>query len=732
MKQFPKSVVILFLFLFITGSVSFVFAAPEGDSPEDTISAEKAQKGDSQEDLMPKEEAQKGESSNGAIRMEEVVVSATKLPSIRKDIPNAVVIKDMKDIQASGAKTIGELLAGEPGMDWQTYGNYGGSTQEIHIRGMRGNATQVLVNGVNVGSPSLGVADVGKIPVDNIERIETVKGSGSLLYGSGAMAGTVNIITREPSRDKMDLKVSAGYGTQNTYRLAAENGMFVVGDFGYYLTAGRTETDGFRDNSWLRQNDVSLKLLFDKKEKIHISLYGDYIDRSYGVPGVKPPAGTQDYYVAGDRFYNSESSTLLDHSSDKDGHLVLNVKGKPIKWFGYDLKGYYTNLENYNYARYAFDGTGAENWVTNRVLGTDGHLDIYPFDGAQLLLGFEYKDFNWKNQSYGLASLGLRDGSDSTIEAHVFTQGYFMEAEYRPFKYGKAFAGFRHEIHSAFGSENLPRIGMVINPFETTALKITHGKHFLAPALNDLYWPADPYNRGNPDLKPENGWHTDVTVEQSLFKDKLFMTISYFHWNVDDKIQWEPDSQGVWSPINLAGYTADGIEAGLKVGPFYGLSLGLSYTYTNAEEENRDYLRQDYGWPPAIPPDFQYIMVKRRATMTPENQFKGDLTYKSNFGLTATATLRYVGDQIVYNTETTAYPDTQTINYTIGSYWTADLKIEQRLFKHWILSLAGYNLFDREYDVRLQSFTDQTTFKSTMCGYPGRGRSVFGSVSYEF
>ncbi len=732
MKHFSKSAVILFLILFIIVSVHFALAAAQSDPPKDAAAAEKLQKGDSKEDVVSKEEAQKGDSSNQPVRMEEVVVSATKLPSIRKDIPNAVVIKDRRDIQVSGSKTVGEILASEQGIDWQTYGNYAGSTQEIHIRGMRGNATQVLVNGVNYNAPSLGVADVGKIPVDNIERIETVKGSGSLLYGSGAMAGTVSIITKEPARDKMDLKVSAGYGTQNTYRLAAENGMFVIGDFGYYLTAGRTETDGFRDNSWLRQNDVSLKLLFDKKEMIHVSLYGDYIDRSYGVPGVKPPAGTQDYYVGGERFYNSESSTLLDHSTDKDGHIVLNVKGKPIKWFGYDWKGYYTALENYNYARYAFDGTGAENWVANRVLGTDGHLDIYPLEGAQLLLGFEYKDFNWKNHGYGLDSSGLRDGSDSTIDAHVFSQGYFMEAQYRPFKYGKVFAGFRHEIHSAFGSENLPRVGVVINPFETTALKISHGKHFLAPTLNDLYWPADPYTRGNPNLKPENGWHTDVTVEQSLFNDKLFMTISYFHWNVDDKIQWEPDSQGVWSPINLAGYRADGIEAGLKVGPFYGLSLGLSYTYTNAEEENRDYIRQDYGWPPDIPPDFQYFMVKRRATMTPQNQFKGNLTYQSHFGMTATATLRYVGHQIVYNTETTTYPDTQTINYTIGDYWTADLKIEQRLFKHWVLSLSGYNLFDMQYDTRLQSFTDQTTFKNTMCGYPGRGRSVFGSVTYEF
>src|SRR5512136_1769524 len=87
-------------------------------------------------------------------KLDDIIVTATKIPEKRKDIPNAVTIMDEKDIQISGAKSIGELLANEPGIDWQSYGNYGGAPQEIHIRGMRGNATQVLVNGINVNSPS--------------------------------------------------------------------------------------------------------------------------------------------------------------------------------------------------------------------------------------------------------------------------------------------------------------------------------------------------------------------------------------------------------------------------------------------------------------------------------------------------------------------------------------------------------------------------------------------------
>ncbi len=167
------------------------------------------------------------------------------------------------------------------------------------------------------------------------------------------------------------------------------------------------------------------------------------------------------------------------------------------------------------------------------------------------------------------------------------------------------------------------------------------------------------------------------------------MTISYFHWNIDDKIQWEPDSQGVFTPINLGKYKADGIETGIKIGPFHDLTLALNYTYTNAEEENREYTKQDYGWPPFLPADFRYSVVKRRASYTPRNQFKGDLTYKSSFGLTVMATVRYVDNRVVYRTESTTYPDTETVTYNLHSYWTADLKIEQRLYKQWILSLSS-------------------------------------------
>jgi len=388
-------------------------------------------------------------------------------------------------------------------------------------------------------------------------------------------------------------------------------------------------------------------------------------------------------------------------------------------------------MENYFYQRYPWDGTGQETWVTNEVLGTDGHLVINPFEGAQLLLGSEYKDFNWKNEGYNLNASGSRIGLKTRTTADLYTKGFFTEAHYRPSKYLKALAGFRYEDHSAFGSENLPLFGLIINPFETTALKINHGKHFLAPTPNDLYWPANPFSKGNPNLKPETGWHTDFTLEQSFLKDKIFATISYFHWNVNDKIQWEPDVQGVWSPINLGEYKADGIEIGTRIGPFYDFTFALSYTYIDAEEKSREYTRMDYGWPPFIPPDFRYSMVKRRATYTPKHLFKGNLIYTSNFGLSVTGTTRYVGKRIWYETKYTTYPETKTITHHLKSYLTVDLNVEQRLFKHLILSLSGTNLFNKDYDTYLGTFYDSTG-RGVICGYPGAGRSFFLNLTYEF
>jgi len=653
-----------------------------------------------------------GQAGGDAVEtLDEVVVSATKTVEKRKDVPNAVIVVNDLQIEESPAQTLGELLANEPGLDWRTYGDYGSAVGEIHIRGMAGNATQVRVNGVTVNSPSLGPADVSKIPLNSIERIEVVKGSGSVLYGSGAMAGTINIITKRPVREETALKVSAGYGTQSSYRVSAEQGMFVAGDVGYYLTANRYKTHGFRSNSDMSHNDASINLVLDKGDLLNVSLYGDYIYRDFGRPDVQPPPGTQGYYLNGVELYNSESGSLVDRGRDNDAHAVLNVTSRPADWVDLKLRGDYTYMESYNYGRYVFWGFagGSRTWVTNEVFGLEGDVDLRPFEGANLLIGAEYKHYDWENKNVSLDGFGADVPDSSTkTEARLHSTGVYAEGQYRPCRYVKGLAGIRHEDHSVFGTEDLPRFGLIINPLKSTALKFNYGKHFLAPTPNDLYWPSDPYTSGNPNLKPEKGWHLDMGVEQALLDNKVFISLTYFNWDLKDRILWGPDEDWVFKPQNLNKAKAQGYEAGAKVGPFYDLTLSLAYTYTDAEEET------------------QY--VTRRATYTPKHQFRSDLTYWAPFGLTGVATLRYVGDRDYYaSDDTLAYPA-----HTLGSYVTVDLRLEQRLYEHWILSLQANNLFNSSYDTYFGSFTDQMSGETTTAAFPGGGRCIMFQVAYEF
>ncbi len=669
--------------------------------------------------------AQEGENyEKSPAIMEKIIITATKTEEQRKGIPNSIILMEKLDIEESPANSLGELLGNELGIDWRTRGNYGGATEEIHVRGMGSNATQILIDGVSIVSPSLGSASVQGVSLNNIERIEVIKGSGSLLYGSGAMGGTVNIITKEPKRDIIDAKASAGYGSENTYRLSAEHGMFAFDDIGYYLTANRQETDGFRDNSDLTQKDVSLKLLLDKSDWLNLSIYGDYIHRNFGQPGVKPPDGTDDYFVNGQKLYNKNAASLVDRHTDKDGHTIIKVKSKPYEWLCLNLKADYTYMESYNYRRNngaswpKVAGEGEETWVTNKVTGTEGNIELKPYKGASLILGSEYKDYDYENEQQDLDVNGISEPDTKTqIQHKVYTKGFFTEAQYRPCKFFKLLAGIRREKHSMFGNEDLPRYGLIINPMEKTVLKLSHGKHFKAPTMNDLYWPDDGWTKGNTDLKPETGWHTDATVEQSLFDDDLFITISYFNWDLEDKINWAENSSfptavagfNYWTPSNVDTYKAQGWEFGTRIRPFNNVALNLSYTYTDAIEEKKN-------------------CARRQALYTPDHQFKGDLTYYSDFGMTITTTARYVGDRPAhYNSNSDDKPD-----YTLSSYWTTDLKIEQRLFDHWIFSLQGNNLFNEQYATYVGNFKDENTGITSLEEYPGAGRSIFFSVSYEY
>jgi outer membrane cobalamin receptor len=648
--------------------------------------------------------------------LDEIIVSATKTAETRRDISNSVIVVDEDDIEGSAARTIGDLLGNEQGIDLRTYGDYGGASEEIHIRGMGADGTQILLNGISLNTPSLGRADAAKISLNNIERIEVVKGAGSLLYGTGAMAGTINIITKRPQEDAAALKIGAGYGTNSAYEMSAEQGMFLTGSVGYYLSATRKETDGFRSNSALDHKDISINIVYDSEDGPDISLYGDYLDRDYGLPGVKTPDGASEFSANGIKLYDNESSNLLNEGGDEDVYLAFDISGSPIDMLKLDLKATYTNMENYNkYIYYYYGFSGSKTWVANRVKGIEGDADIEPLKGMKILVGGEYKRYDWENRGITLDGNGLdMDGTGTSAAEGLDTFGLFTEVQYRPVECLKMIAGVRRERHSEFGARYIYRYGMIITPFKDTFFKVNYGEHYNAPTPNDLFWPYEDWGwgmgtSGNRNLKPETGRHADAIIEKGFLNDKLFVNVAWFKWDIKDKIRWVPDAFYFYTPQNLYTYRSEGWEMGASIGPLFDTTLSLSYTYTDAEEELRG-------------------GICRQAWYTAKDYFKADLNYEDRAGLSLTATFRYIGDRPGYfSLDTDTVPDV-----VLPSYGTVDVRIEQSPFKNWILSLKCNNLFDREYDTYTSSFTDQTTGISSIERYPGAGRSVFFNISYKY
>jgi outer membrane receptor protein involved in Fe transport len=214
--------------------------------------------------------------------------------------------------------------------------------------------------------------------------------------------------------------------------------------------------------------------------------------------------------------------------------------------------------------------------------------------------------------------------------------------------------------------------------------------------------------QGNRNLTPETGKHTDAGIEQSFLNNKMSVNFTYFNWDIKNKIRWVPDDFYFYRPQNLDTYSGQGYEVGINYFVLESVALNINYTYSDAEEELLG-------------------GVKRKARYTAEDYMKFGVNYVNEKGFGVSAVLRYTGDRVgQYNLDTDVNPA-----IVLGSYYTIDININQRLYENWLLSINCSNLFDEEYDTYTENFTDSLG-TSTPEYYPGAGRSVFFNVTYEF
>jgi len=556
---------------------------------------------------------------------EAVVVTATRVPTPTTDIAAGITVIDRATIERRGYTTLVQALSDVPGLRIAQSGGPG-SEASVFIRGTNSNQVLVLRDGVPINDPGdPGSAfNFGVDTLNDVERIEIIRGPMSSLYGSGAIGGVINLITRTPDAGLHGSLTLAG-GSQTT-GLAQGNVNGRSGIWDFAATAEAFSTRGF-DQTPTRETGVYTGEVDGDREKLgtievgvtpiegtRVSLMLRGRDSTYGYDeqgAVTYDGGNATGYDATD----SGRLGVVSHLFDGTWTTGLTVSGLQ------DDRRYtvtYTPLDpNDDTEDDRYHGRSAAVQWTNTVQLPDWG----PADQSTLTGGAGDTE-NKADTSINSISGGYP--YDSAVHAHDEIQDGYAGIQSRLWQRVTATAQIREDTTSDAGNAFTWRVGGVADVSEIdTHIKASYGTGFLAPSLFDRYG-VDSYGYvGNPNLRPERsqGWEagfvTDLPIPASV--GAASVSVTYFDNRLHDLIElvYTP----VYTSVNINKARAEGVEAVLTFRASNWLSADISYTYTDARDLQTGSL-----------------LLRR-----PENQGAADLRITPIKGLTIVPELTYVG-----------------------------------------------------------------------------------------
>ena len=421
MHKFFKSIVVLAVFFLVIASGGFTLAAPQGGPQEK------------------------------AIVMEEVVVTATRDTEEVRNIPANVSVITAKDIEKSGATNVVEVLDKLESIQFR---NYSGNASQslIDLRGFGGDnpfgKTLIMLDGRRLNRPDMSSINWLQIPLNNIERIEVVRGASSVLYGDAAVGGVINIITKKgEGKPKFDASVIAGsYGLHN--ERAGVTG--AVDKWTYALNGENNFAFGYRERSKLSSQGGGLNVGYDASELFNISLGLSFNKTDYQMPGyltkVQMEQDRRQYQPATPALFNVAATN--DDGSDKYANVNLGIKyilgsmGEIDINFLYGNKDIQTDMTSWS----QFSNTKMDTYgITPKYILAK---DIFGFKN-KLVLGLDYYNEPYKKEFYSDRERNTRTGwADFTRDS----LGYYIRDEFSLLKSLILNAGYRSERATIKGS----------------------------------------------------------------------------------------------------------------------------------------------------------------------------------------------------------------------------------------------------------------------------------------
>ncbi len=507
--------------------------------------------------------AQEAQTEAEASLMKGLIVTATRAETPSDQVGSSVTVISAEQIEKSQKTSVADLLRTVPGLDVVRSGGQG-QVVSVFTRGSNSNHTLVLVDGIEATDPSnpTNQFDFSSLQVDDIERIEVVRGPQSTLYGSDAIGGVIQIFTKRgvAARDYVQLE-SGRFGT-HTGRGGLHGGDAWTN---YGLSFSLHKTDGI---SAFPQGDEEDG--YDNKTLAgYVSTRpSEDINLDFSLRRVESRTDIDNF-----------DSTTFAYADDDDSRLdteqwlaraqagIRLLEGRWTQTVGLSLTDYERSNEN---------GPAPANTTPSKsdFKGKKTKLDwVHGFrldDDHQLGFGLETE----KEE----AELSGGQNPDTG------TDGVFVQHHVRVNESLYTTLGVRRDSHDDFGSETTYRIAPAyLLPGTGTRLHASYGTGFKAPSLSALFESFAPFFFANPDLKPERSKGWDLGVEQRWLDDALVLELTYFNNEIEDLIAVDPATFSTL--INLGEASSKGYELGLRYQYSPVLALGLGYTHNKAIDE---------------------------------------------------------------------------------------------------------------------------------------------------
>jgi vitamin B12 transporter len=579
---------------------------------------------------------------------EPVIVSATRLPTPELEVASSVTVITADDIAVRQERSLPDILKDVPGLNIVRTGGPGGQTA-IFMRGTNSNHTKVLVDGIDVSDPSSTNAgfDFSQFLTQDIEKVEVLRGPQSGLYGSDAIGGVINIITKS-GQGPVQIAASAEGGSFETLNQSA-GARGSLDQFHYsanidhehsgatpvtpldLLVPGERRNDDYYDN-----RTASTKLGYDVVRNFDLGLVARYTESHL--------RSTSDDFTSFPSFPAAVQSRFMttEYYARATAHLVL-------------LDGLLDQTVGFAYTRKRTSDLGPDS---PEILNTGSRSKVdwqgaLKFSTAQtLVLGAEH----------------ARDAiGDSLAAANQIDSGY---AELQSQWFAGLFSALnvRYDRNDLFGSKFTYRVAPTYVIADTgTRLKASLGSGFKAPTLSELYQDFPPYFFANPNLKPETSTGYDVGVEQAVAGVALRVGATYFYNRMRNLIT---DNEDFTSYANIGRAHSDGVESFAEYEPVKALNLRADYTYTEATD---DVLNQE--------------LLRR-----PKHKASLNATWRAAAGFSASATLLTLGSWIDGNR------DFSVPRLTAAGYTIVNVAASFDINEHFSVFGRVDNLFDRHIE----------------------------------